>query len=133
MNDYHEPEIDAPLRELLRRGREVRPSGFTERVASAVRRDVARRRVLRWSALSAPLAACALLALLLRAPASDLSAPEHELARLLSVHDEVVVDAPQLDDVAALAALVVADFEETAGLPRLEPGEEALARLILGS
>lgn len=133
MHDQREPEIEAPLRELLRRGREVRPGGFTDRAVGAVRRDVSRRRVLRWSALAAPLAACAVLALLLGSPAGSELSSEHELAQLLSTHDQVVVASPRLDDVDALAALVVADFEETAGLPRLEAGEEDLARLILGS
>lgn len=132
--DNQEPEIESPLREALRRGREVRPAGFTERAVAAVRRDVARRRVIRWSSVAAPLAGCAAaLALALGSPFGNQPASEHELAQLVSLHEQLVLSAPRLDDADALTALVVAEFEEASLRPRLEGGEEDLARLVLGS
>lgn len=132
--DSHDPEIDAALRGLSRLGREVRPAGFADRALRAVRRDVARRRIIRWSAISAPLAACAAaLVVLLGPPPGDAPASEHEIAQLLALHDQVVRVAPSLEDADALAAMVLAEFEAASALPRLEGGDEALARLILGS
>lgn len=131
--DDLEPEIEAPLREALRRGREVSPRGFTERALVAVRRDVARRRVIRWTSAGASLAACAAALALYLAPAVAPSPSEGDLAQLLSLHDQVVLAHPRLDDTEALAVMVLADLEESAAMPRLEGAEETIARIVLGS
>lgn len=129
--DNHEPEIEAPLREVLRRTREVRPAGFSDRAIAAVRRDVARRRILLWSA---PLAACAaLLAAALLSPSIPRPVSEGELAQLVSLHEQVVLASPRLEDAEALAAILIDEYEAAASVPRLEGAEEALARIVLGS
>ena len=130
--DNLEPEIEAPLRDVIRHGRSVSPLGFTDRALLAVRRDVARRKVIRWSSLGASLAACAALALCL-APSSSQSPSDGDLARLVALHEEVMPAQPRLDDADALASIVLADLEASAGMPRLEGAEESIARIVLGS
>lgn len=84
--------------------------GFAERAMVAVRRDARQRRVIRWVSLSAPLAGCAAaLLLFLGSPADSQLPSENELAQLVSLHDEVTVNTPRLDDPDALVALVLAD------------------------
>ncbi|MFZ9201810.1 MAG: hypothetical protein ACO23N_05220 [Opitutales bacterium] len=108
--DNQEPEIESPLRDALRRGRSLPVPGFTERALQAIRRDTRRRRVIRWTALSAPLAGCAAaLIVLLGVPDPGQTPSELDLAQLASLHDEVTVATPQLDDADALAALILAD------------------------
>lgn len=131
--DHDEPEIEAPLRDFLRRGREVSPAGFTDRALRAVRRDVSRRRVIRWSSVAGSLAACAAALALYLAPASRQSPTDGDLAQLVSLHEQVVLSHPRLDDTEALAVIVLADLEEAAAMPRLEGAEETMARIVLGS
>ena len=127
--DHLEPDIESSLRDALRRGREVSVPGFTERAVAAVRRDVRRRRIVRWAALASPVAAALLLYVGMSAASRELS--EQDLAQIASLHASVAVELPRLDDTAALAALVVADFEESVGTPRLEGAEETIAALVL--
>lgn len=106
--------------------------GFAERALVAVRRDVRRRRVIRWVALASPLAAAAAALLLyLGAPAASRDLSEQDLAQIAALHASVAVDMPRLDDPAALTALVVADFDQPIVMPRLEGAEETIAALIL--
>jgi len=129
--DPLDPDIGSALREALRHGREVSAPGFTDRAVVAVRRDVRRRRVLRWVAFSGPLAAAAALLLYVGIPAAGRGLSERDLAQVASLHASVMVSPPRLDDSEALAALVVADFEVGFGMPRLEGGEETIAALVL--
>jgi len=106
----NEPEIEATLRDALRRGRSAAAPGFTERAMVAVRKDVRRRHVIRWVSLGAPLAGCAAaLALLFGSSASGQLPSERDLDQLVSLHEEITVATPRLDDADALAALVLAD------------------------
>ena len=108
--EHPESEIDGPLRDALRHGREVSVPGFAERAMVAVRGDARRRRVIRWVSLSAPLAGCAAALLLFLGGRTDGQLPsENELAQLVSLHDEVTLATPRLDDPDALVALVLAD------------------------
>lgn len=127
--DHLEPDIESSLRDGLRRGRELTVPGFAERAVLAVRRDVRRRRIVRWVALASPVAAALLLYVGMPAASRELS--EQDLAQVASLHASVAVELPRLDDTAALAALVVADFEESIGTPRLEGAEETIAALVL--
>jgi len=127
--DHLEPDIESSLRDALRHGRELTVPGFTERAVAAVRRDVRRRRIVRWAALASPVAAALLLYVGMSAASRELS--EQDLAQIASLHASVAVELPRLDDTAALAALVVADFEESVGTPRLEGAEETIAALVL--
>lgn len=127
--DRHDPDIENSVRDALRRGREVVVPGFTERAVAAVRRDARRRRIVRWVALASPVAAALLLYIGMIPVSREVS--EQDLAQLASLHDSVAVELPRLDDTAALAALVVADFEESIGTPRLEGAEETIAALVL--
>lgn len=130
--DDLDPAIDSSLRDALRRGREVAVPGFAERAVVAVRRDARRRRVIRWVALAAPLAtAAAALLLHVGTPASIRELSEQDLAQVAALHESVAVTLPRLDDASALAALVVADFEESVPVPRLEGAEETIAELVL--
>jgi hypothetical protein len=94
----HDPRLDA----ALRAGRSVVVPGFAERAVAAVRRDRARRRTLRWVAVTAPLAAC--LVALLAIPAVT-SPADAELARLVALVGELEVGVPHLDDSEGLARL----------------------------
>lgn len=127
--DQPEPDTESPFRDVLRRGRELTVPGFTERAVAAVRRDARRRRTLRWVALASPIAAALLLYVGVPAASGELS--EQDLAQVASLHDSVAVELPRLDDTAALAALVIADFEESIVMPRLEGAEETIAALVL--
>lgn len=94
-----EIEHDPRLVAALRAGRSVAVEGFAERAVAAVRRDRARRRVIRWVSLAAPLAACAALVL---APSPSASA-ESELERLDQLVGELDVGVPHLEDSEGLA------------------------------
>lgn len=108
--DNHDPEIESPLRELLRRGRALPVSGFTDRALQAIHQDTRRRRVIRWTVFSAPLAGCAAALLVFAGLSNSGQMPsEGDLAQLVSLHEEVTLVTPQLDDADALAALILAD------------------------
>lgn len=93
-----ETENDTRLAAALRAGRSLPVDGFAERAVAAVRRDRARRRVVRWVSLAAPLAACLAVALAPAAPSA-----ERELERLDQLVGELDVGVPQLDDSEGLA------------------------------
>lgn len=99
MNDR---DLDARLAAALRDGRETPVPGFADRAVAAVRRDRSRRRLVRWVAVAAPLAACLALAL---APGSAGVSAEDELRRLADLVNELEVGVPPLDDSEGLARL----------------------------
>lgn len=108
--ENHDSDIETPLREAMRRGRTVLAPGFTDRALQAVGRDVRRRRMIRWVSFSAPLAGCAAaLLVFVGLPSDGQVLSERDLAQLVSLHDEVTVVTPRLDDADALTALVLAD------------------------
>ncbi len=108
--DNNDTDLESPLRDALRRGRELPVAGFTERALQVVRRDTRRRQIIRWTAFSAPLAGCAAALIFLAGlPSAGQTPSEGDLVQLASLHDEVTVVTPQLDDADALAALVLAD------------------------
>ena len=84
--------LEAPLRDALRRRRELMVPGFTDRAMVAIQRDTRRRKVIRWVSISAPLAGCAaLLALFVSTPSNGLNPNEADFARLISAQDKVIV------------------------------------------
>lgn len=95
----HSPLLDS----ALRAGREIAVAGFSERAVAAVRRDRLRRRVVRWVAFAAPLAACVAVVL---SPAGPAGA-DAELERLLAVAGELDVGVPHIEDSEALALFAV--------------------------
>jgi hypothetical protein len=102
--------LEAPLRDALRRRREIMVPGFTERAMVAIQRDTRRRKVIRWVSISAPLAGCAaLLALFVSAPSNGLNPNEADFARLISAQDKVIVSTPRLDDTEALVAFAFSE------------------------
>lgn len=130
--DPHETDIDSPLRAALRRGRELSVPGFADRAIVAVQRDVRRRRVIRQASFATPLVtAAAALLLYIGTPTAEPELSEQDIVQVAALHASVAVELPQLDDATALAWLVVADFEESIGVPRLEGWEETIAELVL--
>lgn len=130
--DPQETDIDSPLRDALRRGRELSVPGFADRAIVAVQRDVRRRRIIRWASFATPLVtAAAALLLYIGTPAVERELTEQDIVQIAALHASVAVDLPRLDDAAALALLVVTDFEESVGVPRLEGWEETVAELVL--
>ncbi len=130
--DDIDPNFEAPLRDALRRRRELMVSGFTDRAMVAIQRDTRRRKVIRWVSISAPLAGCAaLLALFLGNLSDGLNPNEADFARLISAHDKVIVSTPHLDDTEALVAFAFSQSTLTA--PRLDTTDslEELMDLVL--
>lgn len=130
--DDIDPNFEVPLRDALRRRRELTVSGFTDRAMVAIQRDTRRRKVIRWVSISAPLAGCAaLLALFLGNLSDGLNPNEADFARLISAHDKVIVSTPRLDDTEALVALAFSQSSLTT--PRLDTTDslEELMDLVL--
>ncbi len=124
--------LEAPLRDALRRRRELMVPGFTDRAMVAIQRDTRRRKVIRWVSISAPLAGCAaLLALFVSTPSNGLNPNEADFARLISAQDKVIVSTPRLDDTEALVSFVFS--ESTVLAPRLDTTDslEELMDLVL--
>lgn len=93
-----ETDNDPRLVAALRARRSLVVPGFADRAVAAVRRDRARRRVIRWVSLAGPLAACLALALAPAAPSA-----ERELERLDQLVGELDIGVPHLDDSEGLA------------------------------
>ena len=130
--DDNDSNLEAPLRDALRRRRELTVPGFTDRAMAAIRRDTRQRKVIRWVSLSAPLAACAaLLVFLLGVSGDNVMPSEADFARLISAQDKVIVSTPHLEDTEALVTFAFS--QSSAVAPRLETTDslEELMDLVL--
>jgi hypothetical protein len=124
--------LEAPLRDALRRRRELTVPGFTDRAMVAIHSDTRRRKVIRWVSISAPLAGCAaLLALFIGNLTDSLNPDEADFALLISAHDKVIVSTPRLEDADALVAFAFS--ESTVMAPGLDTTDslEELMDLVL--